>query len=56
MIFTNLIAPSEALLHTAVHLHAGPQQDAPHLYIFLELSSLVNPTWIFEEVVDFLEI
>lgn len=56
VILTNVIAPSTAPLRTAVHLHAGPQQDAPHLYVFLELSSLTNPPWIVEEDMDFLEI
>lgn len=34
-----LAAPSTAPLQPTAHLHAGPQQDKPHFYVFLELSS-----------------
>lgn len=39
VISTNLAAPSTAPLQPTAHLHAGPQQDKPHFYVFLELSS-----------------
>lgn len=56
VISTNLAAPSIAPLHLAAHLHAGPQQDEPHFYVFLELSSVMKPIWILEKAMDFLEI
>lgn len=55
VISTNLAASSIAPLHPPARLRAGPKEDEPHFYVFLELSSVMKPIWILEEAMDFLE-
>lgn len=56
MIVTDHTAASTAPVLTALYLHADPQQEVPCFYVFLELPRVLNPTWIFEEDMDLLEI